>query len=140
VPKAIAYLSFDGSAAEAMRFYAKVLDGKVEALVKFGDVPSSGQTPSGNAGKVMHAVLSLADGGVLMASDWIGGRPYEGMKGFSIALNYGSVDEARRVFDALADGGMVIMPLQPAFFAEAFGMTIDRFGTPWAIAGGPRNG
>jgi PhnB protein len=73
-----------------------------------------------------------------MASDWVGGRPYEGMKGFSVALNYEAVDEARRVFDALADGSMVIVPLQATFFAEAFGMVIDRFGTPWAIGGGPR--
>ena len=140
MPKISTYLSFDGSAAEAMRTYAKILDGKIDALVMFGELPGSGPTPPGSEGKVMHAALSLADGGVLMASDWIGSRPYEGMKGFSIALNYEGVDEARRVFDALAAGGMVIMPLQPSFFAEAFGMAIDRFGTPWAIAGGPKQG
>jgi PhnB protein len=138
VPTVSTYLSFDGSAAEAMRHYAKILDGKLDALVKFGDLPGSGPTPPGSEGKVMHAALSLPGGGVLMASDWIGGRPYEGMKGFSIALTYDSADEARRVFNALADGGMVIMPLQPAFFTETFGMAVDRFGTPWAIAGGSK--
>ncbi len=62
------------------------------------------------------------------------------MKGFSIALGYETASEARRVFDALAKGGMVIMPLQPSFFAEAFGMAIDRFGTPWTISGGTKRG
>ena len=25
------------------------------------------------------------------------------------------------------------MPLQPTFWAEAFGMLVDRFGTPWMV-------
>jgi PhnB protein len=30
----------------------------------------------------------------------------------------------------------VHMPLQKMFWAEAFGMLVDRFGTPWMINGG----
>ena len=40
---------------------------------------------------------------------------------------------AKRVFDALAEGGEVQMPLGQTFFASAFGMCIDRFGTPWMV-------
>jgi uncharacterized glyoxalase superfamily protein PhnB len=32
------------------------------------------------------------------------------------------------------------MPLQPSFLAETFGMLIDRFGTPWTVSGGSRQG
>ena len=43
------------------------------------------------------------------------------------------------LFDALADGGKVTQALQPTFFSQAFGMCIDRFGTPWMIVGpGPQ--
>jgi PhnB protein len=136
MPKINAYLSFDGSAAEAMRFYEVHLGARLDGLVKFGDMPDPKHMPPGSADKVMHAQLSFKDGGALMASDWIGGQPYEGMKGFSIALSYESADEARRVFDTFAQGGMTIMPMQPSFFAETFGMVIDRFGAPWAISGG----
>ena len=41
--------------------------------------------------------------------------------------------EAKRVFDALSDGGQVQMPLGQTFFSPAFGMCTDRFGTPWMI-------
>lgn len=140
MPKINTYLSFDGSAAEAMHSYEEILGAKLDSLVKFGDMPNADHMPPGSAGKVMHAQLSVGDGGTLMASDWIGGRPYQGMKGFSIALGYESADEARRVFDALGQGGMTIMPLQPSFFAETFGMVIDRFGAPWTISGGARQG
>jgi PhnB protein len=137
LPNVETYLSFDGAAAEAMSFYARTLDAKLEALLKFGDMPHAAQMPPGSASKVAHARLAFKGGGALMASDSIGGRPYEGMKGFSVALTYATASEARRVFDALADGGMVLFPLQPSFFAEAFGMLVDRFGVPWSISGGP---
>ena len=55
---------------------------------------------------------------------------------FSLALIYPPVTEARRVFDALAEGGRVTMPLEKSFWAEAFGMLVDRFGTPWMVNGG----
>jgi PhnB protein len=44
-------------------------------------------------------------------------------------------DNARRVFDALSDGGSVTQALEPTFFSEAFGVCVDRFGTPWMIVG-----
>lgn len=59
------------------------------------------------------------------------------MKGFALSLVYPTEAEARRVFDALADGGKATMPLQKVFWAEAFGMLVDRFGTPWMIGAGP---
>jgi PhnB protein len=37
------------------------------------------------------------------------------------------------VFNALADGGSVRMPLGETFWAKKFGMLTDRFGTPWMI-------
>jgi PhnB protein len=140
MPKVNTYLSFDGSAADAMHFYQDILGAKLDSLTRFGDIPHASHTSPGGARKVMHSQLSFADGGTLMASDWIGSRPYEGMKGFSIAFSYESANEARRVFGALGQGGMTIMALQPSFFAETFGMLIDRFGAPWSVSGGPNRG
>lgn len=136
MPKINTYLSFDGTAGEAMRFYEKALGGKLDALFKFGDMPEAKRIPGVNAERVMHAQLSLPDGGVLMASDWIGGTPYQGMKGFTVALSYKTAEEVQGVFETLAKDGMVVFPLQPSFFAKSFGMLVDRFGTPWSISGG----
>jgi PhnB protein len=57
------------------------------------------------------------------------------MHGFALSLNYADLAEARRVFDALSAGGRVTMPLQKVFWADAFGMLVDRFGTPWLVNG-----
>jgi PhnB protein len=128
-----AYLIFDGTCAEAMRFYERTLGGKL-TLLTHADSPIAAQTPPGSANRIMHARLEL-DGRLLMASDSMVGHPYEGMHGFSLSLIYPTAAEAKRVFDALAGGGKVTMPLQKTFWAEAFGMLVDRFGTPWMVNG-----
>ena len=132
------YLFFDGTCADAMRFYERTLGGKLEMLMTHAQSPMAAQTPPGSADRIMHARLVI-DGRMLMASDSMVGQPYEGMKGFSLSLAYPAVADAQRVFDALAQGGRVTMTMQKTFWAEAFGMLVDRFGTPWMVNGAPVN-
>jgi len=134
MPQLDAYLFFDGNCAEAMRFYERTLGGKIEMMMTHAESPMRDQTPPGSADRILHASLSL-DGRMLMASDAMVGAPYEGMKNFSLSLAYPTVADARRVFDALAEGGKVTMPMQQTFWAEAFGMLADRYGTPWMVSG-----
>lgn len=133
-----AYLFFNGTCAEAMRFYERALGGKLELLMKVSEGPPDtgrpeGSTPDPDA--ILHACVEV-QGRRLMASDWLGDQKYPGMGGFSLALNYETVPEARRVFDTLAEGGSINMPLGQTFWVEAFGMVVDRFGTPWMVSGG----
>lgn len=124
------YVFFDGNCDEAMRFYEKALGGKLEAVRKFDEAPVA--CPEGAAGRVMHASLLLG-GRRLMASDTVPKYAHEGDKHFAISLNVGTPEEARRLFDALAEGGTVLMPLDKTFWSEAFGMLSDRFGIQWMI-------
>ena len=134
MPQLDMYLTFNGNCADAMRFYERTLGGKLEMLMTHAESPMAAQTPPGSADRIMHARLVI-DGRILMASDSMAGQPYEGMKGFSLSLVYPTVADAHRAFDALAEGGRVTMPLQKTFWAEAFGMLVDRFGTPWMVNG-----
>jgi PhnB protein len=135
MPAIDCYLFFNGNCAEAMGFYERTLGGKLETTMTYADSPPE-HRPPGAENLIMHASLSLDGGRSLMGSDVPPGQAYQAMRGFSLSLNYPSVDEARRVFDALAAGGEVKMPLGKTFWAEAFGMLTDRFGTPWMVGGG----
>lgn len=137
MPQLNAYLSFDGRCVEAMKFYAEVLGGKLDALITYGDMPGDQPCPASHAGRIMHANLTHPDF-VLMAGDTPPGVPFEGMKGVMMTLTYDSAAEARRVFDKLAAGGTVTMPLAETFWAETFGMVTDRFGTGWGVNGGSK--
>jgi PhnB protein len=127
-----AYLFFDGTCAEAMRFYERVFRGRLELLLTYGESPASNDVSPEKRERIMHARLDI-DGRALMASDAVSEDPFEGIRGFALSMNYDSVDEAQRVFGELSDGGTVQMPLQKTFWSAAFGMLVDRFGTPWMI-------
>jgi PhnB protein len=137
MPQLNAYLSFDGQCVEAMKFYADILGGKLDALITYGDMPGDQPCPASHKGRIMHANLTHPDF-VLMAGDTPPGVPFEGMKGVMMTLSYDSAAEARSVFDKLAAGGTVTMPLAETFWAETFGMVTDRFGTGWGVNGGSK--
>jgi PhnB protein len=122
------YLFFQGRCSEAFQFYEKALGAKIDALVRYGDMPGA---PSDSKDKVMHGAMRIGETTVL-ASD---GRGDEGttFSGFSIALQVGDDAEAERLFAALADGGAIEVPMMSTPFASRFGKVADRFGTPWMI-------
>lgn len=135
MPQAIAYLGFDGCCAEAMRFYERALDAKLEMLLSGADSPIADQIPVEHRHRILHARLALPDGGVIYAGDAMPNQPFQGMQGVSIALNYGTASEGERAFAALAEGGRITMPYAPAFWAERCGMVADRYGTSWIVNG-----
>ena len=125
------YLFFDGDCEAAFKFYAKVLDGEIETIMKGRDTPDAAQMPPGFEDKVMHAALAI-DGEMLMGSDAPTGR-YNKPQGFAVSIQIPTPTEAERVFNALADGGTTQMPIAKTFWAQRFGMCVDRFGTHWMI-------
>jgi PhnB protein len=139
MPVIDSYLFFNGNCAEAMRFYERTLGGKIDMMMTYGQAPQPQQCPAGSQDRIMHSHL-LLDGRALMASDTPKGQESPGMHGFALSVNYPSVGEARRVFDALADGGQVTMPLARTFWSETFGMLTDRFGVGWMVSGGASMG
>lgn len=132
MPSIETYLTFDGNAAEAMRFYERTLGGHMETMMTFAESPMAGQAPPGQENRIMHARLVIGDRAI-MASDAMAGHQYKGMSGFALSLTYPSGSESQRAFDELSKGGNVTMPFEKTFFSEGFGMLVDKFGTPWMI-------
>jgi len=130
------YLTFDGQARDAFTFYQQVLGGALETMT-FAQAPEPEHFPAEYRDRVMHTCLTLEDH-CLMASDTLpgefcGGASYEGIKGCSISLHPESVAEGERLFNALAEGGQIVMPMEKTFWAERFGMLTDRFGVSWMV-------
>jgi PhnB protein len=125
------YIFFTDQCAEAMKFYAKVLGGKIEAMMTYGDSPAGPHNPPEMAHKIIHSRLVVGDA-VLMASD---GPHSETRQGFAVTLQVDTIAEVDRLFSALGEGGKVTMPVGETFFSKRFGMLTDRFGTPWLING-----
>jgi PhnB protein len=124
------YLTLDGNAAEALRFYQSVLGGDVQTT-SFGEF-GMGDDPA-EAEKIMHGRLETPAGFVIMAADVPPGMSY--VAGTSITISINGTDEAelRGWFDALSEGGIPGVPFEPAPWGDVFGMFTDRYGIPWMI-------
>ncbi len=124
------YLNFGGNCREAFTRYQEIFGGEL-VLLRMADMPPGADVPADQAELIMHAALTV-DGHLLMASDDPTGN-FAGAQGMYVNYGVGDVAEAERVFEALADGGKVIMPLAETFWSPRFGMCVDRFGTPWMV-------
>jgi PhnB protein len=128
--RAIPYLNFDGTCREAFEFYAELLRGELE-IVTHGESPMAGEVPAEMRDAILNVYLKAGDF-ELMASD-VPPESHRGMSGVYVSLHLDDVGEAKRIWDGLMSGGDVRMPLEQTFWAERFGMGVDRFGTPWMI-------
>ena len=124
------YLNFNGDCKEAMELYARVLGGKLD-IQTFGESPMASQVGPSMKDLVIHARLSIGDA-VLMASDAPADK-YQRPQGTFVSINVDGAADADRIFNALAEGGSVDMPIQETFWATRFGMLVDQFGIPWMV-------
>lgn len=128
------YLNFNGRCDEALAFYQKALGAKVEMLMRFADSPDPippGMIPPGSEQKVMHSSFRIGES-VLMATDG-GCSEATGFEGITLSISVKDAAEADRVWNALAEGGTVQMPIGKTFWSPRFGMLNDRFGVAWMI-------
>ncbi len=125
------YLGFDGTCAEAFRFYERVLHGQIDMMMTYGESPEADRVGPGQRDRIMHAHMTVA-GQSLMGGDSPSGM-HTKPGGFCVSINVDDEAEAERVFAELSEGGQVQMPIGETFWAKRFGMCVDRFGTPWMV-------
>ncbi len=128
------YLFFTNTARAAMTRYQEILGGQLD-IMGIEDMPpgdAGGMSFEAPEGMVIHAALAFGDGDVLLASDDPTGDG-QGVKGASMNITLDDQAEARRIFDAFAEGGEVQMPLGETFWSPLFGTCVDRFGVSWMV-------
>jgi PhnB protein len=125
------YLNFNGTCAEAFRFYAQTLHGQIVAMQTHGESPMKDQVPPEWRDSILHARLEIG-GRVLMGSDAPPAH-YHAPQGMCVSVSVTTPAEGQRIFDAFATGGKVTMPFAQTFWSSGFGMLVDRFGIPWMV-------
>ena len=128
------YLFFSGRCEEALAFYSTVLGAEVAYMMRYSDSPEAippGMLAPGFEDKIMHATFTIA-GNTLMASD--SSEENTNFNGFKLSLTLPTQAETERVFNLLAEGGCIEMPLAKTFWSPSFGMLTDRFGLGWMVS------
>lgn len=134
------YLNFPGNTEEAFLFYRSVFGGEFsgKGVQRFGEIPAvEGQPTLSEKDKklILHIELQLLGGHVLMGTDAPEsmGFKIEFGNNSHICLEPDTRKETKRLFDALAKGGKITMPLQDMFFGAYYGSCTDKFGVNWMV-------
>ncbi len=128
----VPYIFLYGRCEEALEFYKSVFGGSYE-LMRVADTPVASDMPPDSGNRVMHASFT-SDDAKFMASDGRDVKPVDPDAGnISLSLSFDDGTRGERIFNALAAGGKVAMPIDTAFWGGRFGMVIDKFGTEWMV-------
>jgi PhnB protein len=128
------YLFFDGRCEEAIEFYKTAIGAEVLMMMRFKESPETpppDKIAPNSDDKIMHACLRIGQTEVMASDGCADGKPE--FKGISLSLSAADGAEADRLFNALADGGKVQMPIGKTFFSPRFGMVSDKFGVSWMV-------
>lgn len=122
-------LWFDDDAEAAAALYTRVFaGGRVTATSRY---PAEGENPSKKApGSVLTVEVELCGQAFSLLN---GGPHFTKTASISFYALLPTVDDVDRVFNALADGGKVMMPLDAYPWSERFGWVQDRHGVSWQV-------
>lgn len=127
------YLMFAGRCEEALAFYQRAIGAKPQLVLRFKDSPEPPlmPLPADWDDKIMHCGFQVGDT-LVMASDGMSDQA-QPFTGITLSITADDEAQARRCFDALAEGGSVFMPMGKTFWSPCFGMCSDRFGVSWMV-------
>ncbi|HZV84487.1 MAG TPA: VOC family protein [Brevundimonas sp.] len=133
--KIVTSLSFRGQCREAFEFYADVLGGKITAAMPYGDGPPDMPMPPHYKDWLMHCWMDVGDQSLMGADMDVEWAPNinKPKNGFDVGLHTPDLEQARRWFDALSEGGRATMPFGETFWSPGYGGLVDRFGVPWMV-------
>jgi len=127
------YLFFSGRCEEALEFYKHAAGAIVDYSMRFSESPDpvpEGMLQPGFENKIMHSSCRIGST-TIMASD--GCDSNSKFDGFRLALTVLTESDAHFVFDGLAAGGKIDMPLRKTFWSPCYGMLTDKFNVGWMV-------
>jgi PhnB protein len=130
------YIHFNGNAEEAFTFYKSVFGGEFAKIARYRDLSSPEYPiPETDANRILHIALPIGKSTVLMASDTIEsmGQVTENDNRNTVFISAENKEEADKLFNGLAEGGKVEMPISLGPWGNYFGMFADKYGVQWMV-------
>ena len=127
-------LLFDGEADAALNFYRSVFGGEFENFQRMSDLPTPMELSEEEKKRVLHATLPVGNSKIMVMDAPTGRMVLNKGNNFMVTVDTGSEEETTRFFNALAEGGLITMPLENQFWGAFFGMVTDKFGIQWMLS------
>ena len=123
------YLMFSGNCEEALKTYERAFGGKITELCRYGDMEGYAQDET-QKNLIMHSTFVLGDGNIMCAD-----YPHKTTPGDNafVIPPLGTVDEVKKAWDILKEGGEITQELCTPFYAEIYGTLRDKYGINWML-------
>jgi predicted 3-demethylubiquinone-9 3-methyltransferase (glyoxalase superfamily) len=128
-------LWFDDQAEEAVQFYTALIKGSAIGQVKRYD-RAAAKTVGRPEGSAMIVPFQLAGQDFVALN---GGPLFKFTPAISFFVTMESEAEVDALWEGLANGGSVLMPLQPYPWSKKYGWLNDRYGLSWQVSLGKRD-
>ncbi|WP_022871739.1 VOC family protein [Nesterenkonia alba] len=126
------YLMFNGTAREAMTYYAEVFGGELD-LLTYGEGMG---VDDDSQDRIMHSSLYLERGAHIMGADLFPGQVANGLGTISLTSSDETADDNARIaqwWERFAPEAEISIPLEAAPWnpEDRFGQLKDKFGVEW---------
>jgi len=134
--KANITLAFNGNTEAAFNFYKNVFGGEFIHVQRMSDIPHPPEeTATEDKNKILHIALPIGSSSVLNGMDVPGSRPPVNIgNNFMVNIDTDGEEETKKLFDGLAQGANITIPLDHQFWGAYFGMLTDKFGIQWMLS------
>jgi hypothetical protein len=134
--KLAVFLSFNGQAEEAFRFYANLFQTEIKGLVRASEMLDPAVLPAEKQDKI--AWIALDTENLTLHGEDVGifndlSIPSNHQPNQWLVLSPDSREEADELFAKIAEGGQILYALENQVFAKFYGRLIDRFGIGWDV-------
>ncbi len=129
------YLNTVGRTEEQFRFYGEVFGHEPYAIMRMADIPGQPPLPDDEKDALIHIEVEILGGTILMGTDMLRSMGHDLQQGNNMSINLepDSIEEGRRLFTALSDGGTEVSPFDKMFWGDYWGSFVDRYGIRWMV-------
>lgn len=127
MPKVMPYIYGDDARKQG-EFYASAFKGEIVGVQTFGSMPNA---PVEIKDRIMHMEVTSQELTIYLADSTM--EPVQRGNGLDLTVEFPTEEEARAAFEALTNGGEVLMPFERMFWGAMFGRVRDPFGVRWQV-------
>lgn len=125
-----AYLAFNGTCEQALKFYAGLFNAQINNKQTYKD--SKKDIPENFRTKLEHAELK-GNGVHLMAYDAAPDTPLTIGNNIHMSIDLNDKEEAKSVFESLSKGGRVHHELRERDWGALYGRCTDKYDIQWMV-------
>ena len=129
-------LHFNGNCKQAIELYKKAYGAEIKALLHYADAnPQDFIMSDENHGDLVYHSELMIGNHKLMLNDTID-EDFQMGNSLSLLVHFDTEDECMEAYKIMADGVVILSPMESQTYCACFASLIDKYGVQWELMAG----